>query len=1083
MESSIMFKTRAKSLSAHAVWRHVVEAVFCGLGFPLPSDASSSRSIELLAEPTVISTSTRADHGPGVRARLQEALSWLRCRVGSSALRGRCNEAMNTCMRIFASVMAAEVRSRCLVRPGWMGRAPGAFIGLLVLCSGPVAAQAIPVPSSAPVLRIDPGAHTAMVRATAFDAQRERVYTASDDKTVRIWQLPAGKLVNTLRVPIQDGPEGQLYALALSPDGRWLAVGGWTGWEWEQRASVYIFDTQTEQLAQRLPVAPWTITNLRFSPDGEHLAVGMHGQGGLVIVRLASGQVIAADPAYQNNVMDMDFDRFGRLHAVGLDGFIRLYKQDFTLLARRAVQVARDPVALRVSPDGERLAVGFADAPVIEVVNARDLSTLGVLRAERPRQKDFVAVGWGRDGRQLFGSGDEGSAASSVHRWNVPSQPGAPMPVGERAKVVSATHGRINDLWPLSQGRMLFVSDAPSVGWIDADGQVNEPITSAQWNFALPDTRLLISPSGDQVRISSGGRSARFGVSTARVDWQSGAAAAGLRDSQTKAAGWSFELASDQRSLRLNRQDVALEEYEKVRSHAFLPDRSAVVVGTEWALRSYDARGGLRWLTRVSSPVWKVNVSADGRVVVAAIGDGTLRWFSADTGKELLSVFLHRNASDWIAWLPEGYYTSSPYGDKHIGWHLNRGLDLSPDFVYAVQLERVLYRPDLVRAALDTRTGVENSIGVPVARMTNEQMHRMAPPRLRLTLKGVDAGKAVARLVVEAEQTGPEMRDVALYVNDIPVTATRDRELHGQDTQGFKREYEVPLSQRVNTVRVETFTGLSMGLASLQVDLPAEASLPQAKGDLYVLAIGASKFSNLPKDAWLAFAAKDADVFASTLNALPANQYRQRHVKVLTDSADLAPTRSNILSALEFLKSAKAQDTVVMFLASHGVSDERGNYYFVPSDTQPDDFQGLHAVSNPQSLLSWQVFFDVLRVVAGQRILVVDTCQARGIAGHFDPHSLIKRSASSQFALMLASGAEEASQEYDPAGHGLFTYGLLSSLKTAQAGSTGTLRLGEWFTETARVVQQFRDRSIGPQNPQFLAPDVLAQTVVLTRHP
>jgi Caspase domain len=142
---------------------------------------------------------------------------------------------------------------------------------------------------------------------------------------------------------------------------------------------------------------------------------------------------------------------------------------------------------------------------------------------------------------------------------------------------------------------------------------------------------------------------------------------------------------------------------------------------------------------------------------------------------------------------------------------------------------------------------------------------------------------------------------------------------------------------------------------------------------------------------------------------------------------------------------------------------------------------GLQAIDNPQSLMSWQVFFDALRVVAGQRLLVVDTCQAKGIAGRFDPNALIKRSASSQFALMLASGENEESQEYDPAGHGLFTFALLTSLQDAQTQNLNRLSLRDWFAGSARVVQRFRDRSIGPQTPQLLAPLVLEQTTLLSR--
>ena len=962
-----------------------------------------------------------------------------------------------------------------------MGLSLCKFVCLGVLASGLAHAQISASPAlerpqatsaAAPILRIDPGTHTALLRGAGYDAKLDRLYTASDDKTVRVWQMPSGKLLSTWRVPILDGPEGQLYALTLSPDGRWLAVGGWTGWDWEKRASIYIFDTQTEQIVQRLPVATWTITSLRFSPDGQFLAVGMHGQGGLLVVQRTNGKVIATDTAYQNKVMDMDFDRFGRLYAIGLDGFVRLYQQDFKLLARRQTKASKDAVAVRASPDGEQLAIGFADAPVVEVLSARDLSTVSVHKAPSNRQRDFVSVGWSEDGKYLYAGGESAvGSRSDMYQWALPSGPQNSEP-----RVVQATSSRINDLLPLSGGRMLFITDGPSAGWLEPSGQVKPLITSAQWDFTQSSQQLLVSNNASQVSITASGQAMSYDVKTARAQFQSTSNV--LQRPLTQAAGWNVRVSPDLRQLNINQQAIALEEYERVRSHAIAANRSFAAVGTEWALRGYNAKGELIWMTRVSSAVWAVNVSADSQIVVAAIGDGTLRWFSASTGRELLATFMHRNAADWIAWIPGGYYASSALGDRHIGWHINRGLDVAPDFVYAVQLERVLFRPDLVKNALD---GNQTQSSLPTSTLSSDQMAKMAPPRLRIRLQGVDAARGVARISVEAEKAGPEMQDIAVYVNDIPVTPTKDRALLVSELRQFKRDYEVPLSRTVNDIRVEAFTGLSMGLARIQAELPEGIAPQRASGDLYVLAIGASRFEGLPEKTWLSYAAKDADTIAGTLRSLASTSFNHRHIRVLTDNSSEKPTRTNILAALEFLKNAKAQDTVVLFLASHGVSDARGNYFFVPRDAVATDLNGLQAIDNPRSLLSWQVFFDALRVVAGQRLLVVDTCQAKGIAGRFDPDALIKRSASSQFALMLASGENEESQEYDPAGHGLFTFALLTSLQDAQTQNLTRLSLRDWFAGSAKVVQRFRDRSIGPQTPQLLAPLVLEQTTLLSR--
>lgn len=947
-------------------------------------------------------------------------------------------------------------------RAGW-SRWCAFWCGLMA-CA--VLAQPAPAGADRPILRIDPGVHTAMVRGAAFDAARNRLYTASDDKTVRVWQLPGGQLLNTWRVPMLDGAEGQLYALDLSPDGRWLAVGGWTGWDWEQRASLYLFDTGAGQLVRRLPVPRSTVTSLRFSPDGERIAVGLHGDGGLVVVQRASGAVLATDAAYQGMVMDMGYDRYGRLFTVGLDGFIRIYAQDHRLLARRASTAARDPVTVRVSPDGEQVAIGFADAAVVEVIPARDLAASSIWKAGDARQQDFVALAWSDDGRFLYAGGTRQGEQSGVFRWRVGDGP-------RQGRAFASLQGRINDLRALGEGRVLYVSDAPAWGWIEPSGAVREPVPPAQWRFSDPGTRLRLSPTGSEVQLSVAGRAMRFSVPEARLDWRTPASPVALREAQTQGRGWRVERSADRRQLRVNGAPVALETYEKVYSHAVAPALDQVVVGTEWALRAHDAQGGLRWLNRVSSPVWAVNASADGQVVVAALGDGTLRWFSAHTGQELLALFMHRNAQDWIAWTPGGHYTSSPHGDRLIGWHINRGLDQEPDFFHAVQLERVLYRPDIVKKALAAAPQRSGAGPAPAEDMTAERMQRMAPPRVRLRLDGVDEQRQMARLQVEAERIGPQLRDLALFVNGIPVTASRERGVGLWESSRIRRAFEVPLDARLNDIRVEAFTDVSMGLARVQVDLQAPVASAQKVGNLYLLAIGASQFDGLPQSTWLSYAARDADIFADTFRRLEGAPFGQRFVKVLSDNAEHKPTRRNVLEALDFLKDAQAQDTVVLFLASHGLSDAQGNYYFVPRDAQAADIQGVQAAENPGSLLSWQVFFDVLRTVAGRRVLVVDTCQARGIEGRFDPHALIKRSASSQFALMLASGPQEESQEYDPAGHGLFTYGLLSSLATAQSRGNGSLNLHDWFSGSARVVQQYRDRTIGPQTPQFLAPAAL----------
>jgi uncharacterized caspase-like protein len=170
----------------------------------------------------------------------------------------------------------------------------------------------------------------------------------------------------------------------------------------------------------------------------------------------------------------------------------------------------------------------------------------------------------------------------------------------------------------------------------------------------------------------------------------------------------------------------------------------------------------------------------------------------------------------------------------------------------------------------------------------------------------------------------------------------------------------------------------------------------------------------------------------------------------------------------------------VIFLASHGITDPKGNYYFVPRDVVREDVVAVQRGGTGASLVSWEVFFDALRGAAGKRILIVDSCHAGRAEGTFDSHSLLKRSAASMFPLVVASKGEEQSQEYAPAKHGLFSYALMNSLvPAADVDGDGRVSLQEAFNYALRIVEELRNKSVGAQTPQLLVPPVLGKVALV----
>ena len=100
------------------------------------------------------------------------------------------------------------------------------FFMLALLCAiSPTAAHSALSPQL-PILTIETGMHTASINRIATDADGRFLITASDDKTIRVWELPSGRLAQIIRPPIGEGNEGKLHAVALSPDGVTIACGG-----------------------------------------------------------------------------------------------------------------------------------------------------------------------------------------------------------------------------------------------------------------------------------------------------------------------------------------------------------------------------------------------------------------------------------------------------------------------------------------------------------------------------------------------------------------------------------------------------------------------------------------------------------------------------------------------------------------------------------------------------------------------------------------------------------------------------------------------------------------------------------------
>ena len=476
--------------------------------------------------------------------------------------------------------------------------------------------------------------HSALVRRLVVDPARDRLISAGDDKTIRIWQLPRGRLLRVLRLPIGPGYEGRIYALAVSPDGRTIAAGGWTGWDWDRQGAVYLFDAESGEMTRRLGGFPDVIGALAFSRDGSRLAVGLHGDRGLWVLGTSDYATVARDGEYRDKILGADFDADGRLAVVALDGYLRLYDRELKLAGRKRTAPGTKPLTVRFAPDGRHLAVAFNDAPALGVFASSDLALAFAPYTAGPADHTALTeVAWSRSGDALYAAGDyTGPGETPVLRWSAAGR-GA-------VERIPAARQRIADLQPLPGGGVAFAAEDPAIGIIDAANRRSLLHGPDVADFRDGDAAFKISGDGGRVQFSvapGGARPVRFSLRARELlpgASTTGDLAAAIRDSPQ----FALERWRDAVAPVLNGVALELDDYELARTYAISPDHVQLILGTEWALRAYGRDAGLLWKTALPGAVRALAVAGDGTVVAAALSDGTVRWYRGEDGGEFLAL-------------------------------------------------------------------------------------------------------------------------------------------------------------------------------------------------------------------------------------------------------------------------------------------------------------------------------------------------------------------------------------------------------------------------------------------------------------
>jgi WD40 repeat protein len=453
--------------------------------------------------------------------------------------------------------------------------------------------------------------------------------------------------------------------------------------------------------------------------------------------------------------------------------------------------------------------------------------------------------------------------------------------------------------------------------------------------------------------------------------------------------------------------------------------------------------------------------------------------------------------TDSVVWMWKGswYHAETTNGDGMAGWHVNaKDVIGSPRFLRLRELAEHYRKPLLIRELLQKRD-VAGALNTALGK--NPQPLKFSkfepePVKLIVRTKQTDGGKVAVRVTVNPIGSNPDLlpERVELWVNDY-----RMERVNTGGVKAFEKEFTIDAGQlRAGDNQITVMTHNRLGGRARDSDVVTNTKEPAADPLLVGWVGGVNDYlgknARLPADVRAAFgdlnplkfAVPDAKAISTRFDANSGKErlYRENQLKLKTDADVKQKPLLDELDRLAEPGAVRPDDTLVIFLAGHGVliGDVKGKPRAIPLDEKrPEetytnirfafcgiDFDPLNPTTTG---VPAEVLFDKLVSVNCRKLVFLDVCHAGGV---MDVDVIRQLLPDGQGPFVFAAcGRGELSREDASGEHGLFTRALLDAtgdqFPFADRNRDGALSCQELVEFCTRQVRELRVKGMKAKDP------------------